>query len=234
MPVIRKRKEIAAVFDLDGTLLNTLPSLVASCNLTLERLGLPPFEEAEIKGFVGRGRRALVERMMAAAGQADRAIIDEAHRIYRQVFAELSTHKVVPFEGIPAMLEDIMALGLKLGVVTNKSQKATPAVLATSFPPGLFSAVRGGRRWVPLKPDPRSTLGLLRQLGADPARSYFIGDSDIDILTGRAAGMHTIGAKWGFRAPEELEALAPDLLAARPREVSDYIRRTLGRVVQAP
>lgn len=228
MPFLRKRKETAAVFDLDGTLLNTLPSLVASCNLTLERLGFPAFEEAEIKNFVGRGRRALVERMMAAAGIEDRAIIDEAHRIYRQVFADLSTHQVQAFEGIPAMLGELGALGLKLAVVTNKSQKLAPGVLATSFPPGLFSGVRGGRRWVPLKPDPQSTLKLLRKLDADPGRSYFIGDSDIDILTGRAAGMRTIGVKWGYRDPAELESLSPDLLASRPQEITDYIRRTLG------
>ncbi|HZK28880.1 MAG TPA: HAD family hydrolase [Clostridia bacterium] len=225
MTTAKNRTSRVAIFDLDGTILNTLPSLVKSCNETLTSLGLPPFNEEEVKKFLGAGQGVLIERMMAASGVYDPSVIDQARRTFKALFPKLSTYQVKPFEGIPAMLDEVAAMGFKLAVLTNKNDQVTPAVIASSFPPGLFSIVRGARRFVPLKPDPRSTLRILRILKANPVDSFFIGDSDIDILTGRAAGMRTIAVTWGFRSRQELEALAPDLLAETPQAIVDYIAR---------
>jgi phosphoglycolate phosphatase len=223
----KRQKVRAAIFDLDGTLLNTLPSLVKACNETLARLGLPSIDSLMIETFLGGGLRVLIERMMAVSGVKDRSMIDQAYRIFAEIYPSFSSYQVRPFEGIPAMLDEVASMGLKLAVLTNKIDKVTPDVIASSFPPGLFSAVRGARRFVPLKPDPTSAFSILRKLKANPADSFFIGDSDIDILTGRAAGMQTIAVTWGFRPRQELEALAPDLLAETPDEIVDYIRRML-------
>lgn len=227
MPLTRKTIARAAVFDLDGTLLNTLPSLVASCRETLEILGLPPFGEEAVRTFIGMGQRVLVERMMAASGIEDQAMIDRAQAVYQEVFPRLCTYQVEAFEGIEALLDQLADWGFKLAVMTNKRDSLTAAVLARAFPPDRFDAIRGSLPGVPLKPDPGSTLDLLAQLGADPATSYFIGDSDIDILTGRAAGMQTIAVSWGFRPVQELVALSPDCLAHKTADIRDFIRQSL-------
>ncbi|NLA96389.1 MAG: HAD hydrolase-like protein [Clostridiaceae bacterium] len=225
MVFFNRRTGRAAIFDLDGTLLDTLPSIMTSCNEILDCLKLPPFDRDVIRTFLGLGSRILIERLMAAAGVTGRSTIDEDHRRYRELAPRQRDHRAAPFEGISEMLGQVADMGLKLGVMTNKSDKLAPGVIADSFPSGLFEAVRGARRFVPLKPDPRSTFHMLRSLGADPPASFFIGDSDVDVLTGRAAGMHTIAVTWGYRPTEELEALSPDCLARSPDEIVDYIRR---------
>lgn len=223
----KERQEIAAIFDLDGTLLDTLPSIVAAVNETMDIMGMPPFDEDTVRSFVGMGWRVLVDRMMAARHVKDEATIKRAISIYNEVFPRLSTHHVTPFPGIRELLESLKEEGLKLGVMTNKGDELTPGVIRTAFPDDLFDIVRGARRFVPLKPDPTSTIRLLKELGADPAQSFFIGDSDIDILTGRGAGMRTIGVTWGFRDASELSALSPDLLAGDASEVLSFILRMI-------
>lgn len=227
MAAMHEQAVRAAVFDLDGTLLDTMASLHLSSNETLKELGLPPLDRSTIMSFVGMGSRVLVDRLMAASGIEDPKVIERAHRIYSQVFPGHSTHEVIPFEGIRPMLEQLADLGLKLGIVTNKNDRLVPGVVASSFPPGLFAAVRGARRMVPLKPHPRMVEAVLKKMGADPERSFFIGDSDVDVLTGQAAGMYTIAVTWGFRSRDLLTALGPDCLADTPAQVVECIRRQL-------
>lgn len=220
-----KRNNRAAIFDLDGTLLDTLPSILDSCNETMDHFDLPHFDRDEMVAFLGMGARVLVERMMAAAGVVDQDTLEEAYRIYLDLMPKQRARRAEPFPGIVEMLDQVAAMGIKLGVLTNKSDQLAAPIISDSFSPGLFKAVRGARRFVPLKPDPRSTLAMLRSLGADPGNSFFIGDSDVDVLTGRAAGMRTIAVTWGYRPTSELEALSPDCLASRPAEIVDCIRR---------
>ncbi len=227
MPLTHEPKHRAAVFDLDGTLLDTMPSMVAACRATTDSLGLPPFGEEEVRTFVGMGQKVLVDRMMAAAGIEDQALIDRAQVIYRDIFPRLSTYKVEAFEGIEESLDILADMGFKLAVMTNKSDRLSPAVLAQVFPPHRFDDIRGSLPGVPLKPDPASTLALLARLDADPARSFFIGDSDIDILTGRAAGMTTIAVSWGFQPLQKLEDLSPDYLAHKAADMTVFIRQSL-------
>ena len=225
MTLKSKRTNRAAVFDLDGTLLDTLASIVAPCNETLKRLGLPPFGKKEVRTFIGMGSRVFVEKMMAESGVEDPVMIQQAQDIYHELAPAMITHNVEPFEGVPDMLEQLQQMGLKLGVATNKNGKLTPRVLAHAFPDSPFSAVRGAQRFVPLKPHPQMLFLVMNKLKADLSSSFFIGDSDVDIETGRAAGMHTIAVSWGFKPREVLESLAPDCLADTPAEVVDYIRR---------
>ncbi|NLA81516.1 MAG: HAD hydrolase-like protein [Clostridiaceae bacterium] len=229
MPITRQPQHKAAVFDLDGTLLNTLPSMVAACRETTDILDLPPFGEEAVRTFVGMGQRVLVDRMMAASGVEDKALIDRAQAIYKEIFPRLSTYKVEAFEGIEESLECLSAMGFKLAVMTNKLDRLTPGVLARVFPPHRFDDIRGSLPGVPLKPDPASTLEQLARLGADPATSFFIGDSDIDILTGRAAGMRTMAVSWGFQPLQKLEALSPDYLVHKPADITGLIRQSLER-----
>lgn len=223
--MIAKEKNRAAIFDLDGTLLDTLPSLVESCNDTLARLGLPPFDKTRVQTFLGMGARVFVERMMEASGVTDPEAVEEAYRLYLELAPRQRAYRTLPFEGIPELLDEVASMGLLLGVVTNKNDRLASEVIADTFPEGRFAAVRGARRLAPLKPDPQSTLQMLNELKADPARSFFIGDSDIDVLTGRAAGMRTIAVGWGYRPVGELAALSPDWLARTPAEIASYIRR---------
>lgn len=224
-----KNDQIAAIFDLDGTLLDTLPSLIAAANETMRLMGLPGFGDETVVTFVGMGWRVFVDRMMDAAGIADPKTIKLAQEIYLETFTRMSSYHVTPFPGIYDLLVSLKEAGMKIAVVTNKSDKLTSGVMRDAFPQGyeLFDILRGAKRFVPLKPDPTATFDVLKQLNASPEKSFFIGDSDIDILTGKACGMHTVGVRWGYRDASELAALNPDLLANTPEEVGHFILKTI-------
>ncbi|MGI6158180.1 MAG: HAD family hydrolase [Saccharofermentanales bacterium] len=223
---MRRQPHIAALFDLDGTLLYTLPSIVASCNAMLERLRLAPLSMDQVREFVGSGSRVLVERAMRAHGITEGERIEHAYRTYTDLFKEGSRHHVAPYPGIIEMLDDLHNAGIKLGVITNKDHDLTPGVLATSFDLSRFDVILGTRPNVPLKPDPASTLEALDQMGCDAKASFFIGDSVIDVDTGRNAGMQTVSATWGYRSSRVLAAAHPDFFADAPEDVTAIVLRT--------
>jgi phosphoglycolate phosphatase len=225
----RQERKSVAIFDLDGTLQKTLPSITISANMMLDHFGLPSLSQEIVVGFIGKGARVLAESVMRHSGIDDPDTIEKAFRIYTRIFDEHCTDELEPYDGVPEMFERLLGMGVDVAVVTNKNMSMAPRVLATSFSLDLFSEIRGYSPDFPLKPDASQTIDVLEKLGASPEWSFFIGDSDIDVMTGKNAGMRTVAVKWGYQPIEKLEAVSPDYLAESPEDLTTYIERVLSQ-----
>ncbi len=213
----------ACVFDLDGTLVNTLPSLTWSVGETLKELGLPPIDEETCARFIGNGARKLIERSLAFSGGDPKGQLDEAMAIYSRIFEEGCIYQVYAYPGVPELLQTLKERGVKLAVFSNKPHAETVKVIRTVFGDGLFSAVEGQKESVPRKPDPSGVWTLLKELGVEKEETLYIGDSDVDIQTGAAAGIQTLTVTWGFRSRQELTLAGARVLIERPKEILKYI-----------
>ena len=208
----------AALFDLDGTLLDTVAAIRHNCNLALARFGLPGIGDEQVKVFAGDGAAKLVERSLAFAGGAP-DLLDAALAAYLEYFRDGCMYQVKPYDGIPELLRELKARGLKLAVVTNKPQAMAERNIRDIFGDGVFDYICAARDGLPRKPDPAPALEAARVLGATPAECLYIGDTNTDMQTGTAAAMVVCGALWGFRTRDELAAFRPRLLAAHPLDI---------------
>ena len=194
----------ACIFDLDGTLTDTLESLLYSVNATLAELGLGQITDVQCKAFVGNGARRLIEQSLQAAGDAELLLADKAMDAYGRIFQKYCTYRVSPYDGVLAMLESLKAQGMKLAVLSNKPHQQTRDVVKEFFGTELFLDVQGQQEEIPRKPDPKAALLIAERLRVKPEECVYIGDSDVDMRTGKAAGMTTVGVTWGFRTREVL------------------------------
>ena len=194
----------AVLFDLDGTLLDTLPGLAASVNAVLRAHGEPERSLEEVRAFVGNGVRKLVAR--AAKGGEDRPDYTELLAEYRAHYLAHAAEGSAPYPGVPELLAALRKRGVKLGVVTNKDEDAARALMERFFP-GAFDVVLGGNAGRAPKPDPATPRAALEALGVSPAEALYVGDTDVDAATARGAGMDLRLCSWGFRARGDLEKL---------------------------
>jgi phosphoglycolate phosphatase len=200
----------AALFDLDGTLLDSLHDIGAAMNHALAHHGLPVHPLSDYRGFVGEGVRVLVSRAVPAGREAlHEAVLDT----YRVRYAECMLDTTRPFPGIPELLSRLAGEGVKLAVLSNKPHASTRRLVESLLPEVRFGAIYGERAGVPRKPDPTAALGLAAELGVGPEDCAFIGDTAVDMDTARAAGMYGVGVTWGFRDVEELQAHGARALA---------------------
>ena len=213
----------ACIFDLDGTLTNTLDSLVYSTNETLKEMKLPQISEEQCRLFVGNGARVLIEKALGSSGSENLDRIEEAMQIYGRIFDANCTYHVVPYEGITEMLESMKNRGLKLAVLSNKPHKQAVHVVETIFGKETFQWIQGQIDTVPRKPDPTAVLQIAEKLGATPEETLYIGDSEVDVATGKNAQMHTVGVTWGFRGKEVLEDAGAELIVDSPEEIMNMI-----------
>lgn len=212
----------ACIFDLDGTLADTLESIAWVANHVLAELGLPAQETERFKTFAGDGGRVLMERCLLASG-GSLEWLDRAEERYRAEFAAHPMFRTKPYPGIPELVDRLKKRGLALAVCSNKPHAAAVQVVEGLFGPGCFDAVLGQSPERPRKPAPDMPLALAEQLGTRPEECLYLGDTNTDMDTGRNAGMHTVGVLWGFRGREELEEHGAQFLAARPEEVEDCL-----------
>lgn len=213
----------AVIFDLDGTLCDTLESLAKSGNDMLERYGAPPFPVGRYKTFAGNGARKLVERVFAAASLAERVNLDQVFAEYLEHFREVCTYQVRPYPGLPELIADLNQAGMQTAVLTNKNQEMAEKVLAASYPEGSFRLISGQRPGRPLKPIPGAALSVLWELERRPEDCYYVGDSNVDMQTATNAGMTSIGVLWGFRPEAELRAGGADLIARNTEELREIL-----------
>lgn len=211
------------IFDLDGTLTNTLDSLVYSTNETLKEMKLPQISEEQCRLFVGNGARVLIEKALGSSGSENLDRVEEAMQIYGRIFDANCTYHVVPYEGITEMLESMKNRGLKLAVLSNKPHKQAVHVVETIFGKETFQWIQGQIDTVPRKPDPTAVLQIAEKLGATPEETLYIGDSEVDVATGKNAQMHTVGVTWGFRGKEVLEDAGAELIVDSPEEIMNMI-----------
>ena len=196
------------LFDLDGTLLDTLPGLAASTNAALRAHGEPERTIDEVRAFVGNGVRRLVAR--AAAGGESRPDYESLLADFRAHYRARAAEGTVPYPGVPELVAALRARGVRLGVVTNKDEDVARSLVGRFFP-GAFSAVAGGNAGRPPKPDPSMPAAALAALGASAADALYVGDSEVDADTAKRAGLAFRLCSWGFRPREALEALGPVL-----------------------
>lgn len=210
----------AALFDLDGTLVDSLADIGGAVNHALASHGLPVHPIEAYRSFVGEGVRRLVERALPV-GQLELATTVLV--AYRRHYAEHLLVHTAPFPGIAALLDALVARGLRLAVLSNKPDDATRTIVRALFSRWSPEPVHGERPGVPRKPDPTAALEIAGALGVEPERCLFIGDSGIDMRTARNAGMLPVGVLWGLRSAEELTRSGAHALIAHPLELLGLI-----------
>ncbi len=204
----------AVIFDLDGTLVDSLDDIAAALGAALGDVGLaaPPVEL--VRGWIGNGAHSLVR--CAVDGRAD---VDAVLASFRDRYRASPVVHSRLYDGLPAALDALAAPGRSFAVLSNKPHELTRVITDRLLAAWPFAAVFGQRPGVPLKPDPTAALIAAEELGVAPARCAFVGDSAIDVETARGAGMRAIAVSWGFRDRAELEAARPDAIADRPDQL---------------
>ena len=192
------------IFDLDGTLLNTIGDLAASVDYVMRSRSLPEHTDAEYRQMVGGGIKRLVERALPEHLASNEAYVDECVTQFRRYYVDNIDRHTVPYEGMRELLSDLQLNGVKLAVASNKFQHGTDRLVAKFFGDIDFVAIEGNREGAPLKPDPQIVAGILSRAGIAKERAVMVGDSGIDIRTAQAAGIDSIGVAWGFRFADEL------------------------------
>ena len=208
------------IFDLDGTLLNTIDDLADAGNHVCAAHGWPAHTVEEYKRRVGNGIPKLVSRF-APAGLGEETLA-AALAEFSAYYDRHKEDKTAPYEGVPQTVGRLKAAGVTAAVLSNKAHALAGPVVEHYYP-GVFAAVQGALPGVPAKPDPTLLRGLMEELGADPETTLFVGDSDVDMLTGRNGGLTTCGVLWGFRSRSELEAAGADHIIGTPEQLTELI-----------
>ena len=206
------------IFDLDGTLLDTLTDLAASTNYALRTHGMPEHTIDEVRRFVGNGVRKLMER--AVPDGTDNPLFDEAFATFRQHYMEHSLDTTRPYEGVPEMLAVLKAKGCHLAVVSNKMMAATQELCRHFFPETIEVAIgENEAEGIRKKPAPDTVIAALRQLGVGEEGAVYVGDSDVDIATARNSNLPCISVLWGFRDRDFLLQHGASTLISAPKEL---------------
>lgn len=206
------------IFDLDGTLLNTIGDLAIGCDHMLSLRGLPGHTYEEYCAFVGNGIMRLVERALPEELRTEE-YVKAARKDFVDYYIEHIDQKSVPYEGITELIEELQAKGAKLAVASNKFQAGTEKLIKKFFPNIDFVEICGNREGVPLKPDTALVDIILKKAGVERSRVAMVGDSGVDIQTARNAGITSVGVSWGFRSVEELEENRADHIVSSVEEL---------------
>lgn len=212
----------AVIFDLDGTLLDTIDDLANSMNSVLERSGHPIHSAEAYKYFVGDGMRKLVKRALPEAFRQD-TVIDGFLAEMKAEYGKRWDEKTQPYKGIPELLNALTDKGLKLAVLSNKVDEFTKLVVAKFLPEWKFEAVIGEGNGIPKKPDPSGASMISTQLGINPGEILYLGDTNVDMITATAAGMYAVGVLWGFRKADELVEGGAKVLITKPEALLDLL-----------
>ncbi len=213
----------AVIFDLDGTLSDSIASMKYCGDRALAPFGYGPFPESDYKYFVGDGAANLVKRALKAGGDEDLVHFEEAFALYKKFFADDCMYQVKPYSGIPELLAALKEKGLKIAVLSNKPHDQTIDVIETVFGKGYFDIIQGQKDELPIKPDPAGVFAILKQLNLTAEDILYLGDTATDMKTGKSAGAFTVGALWGFRNRKELEEGHADAIIAHPLELLRYV-----------
>ncbi len=207
---------LAVMFDLDGTLADTLDDIANAANFALARLGRPAIPTPRYRYLAGQGLESLAAD---ALGREHAALVPEFIQHFRSFYAEHDRDHTRPFPGITDLLDALTDRGLTLAVLSNKPHDATVRVVGQLLPDHRFAAVRGARPDVPLKPDPAAAFAIADDLNISPRHWMYVGDTDADMRTGAAAGMFTVGVTWGFRDEPELRRGGAHAIVHHPADL---------------
>ncbi len=215
-----------AIFDLDGTLIQTMESIMKTGNLMLNDFGYAGISTEKYKRFVGYGAKNLVKELMIEAGDKNASQLEQAYAVYMKYFAEHATFEVKPYIGIEEMIAEMQDRNIKLAVLTNKPHAMAGDVMDKCFPVGTFEFIQGQSEDFPRKPDPTAAIYIAKEMGAENMREVmFMGDSDADMQTAKNAGMISVGASWGFRPAQELLENGCEILLEKPLDLIPYLEK---------
>lgn len=209
------------LFDLDGTLLDSLADLAHSMNAVLGRFGLPRHPVEAYRYFVGDGMDTLARRVLPP-DRLDDPTLQRTVAAMREEYAGRWAEQTRPYAGVAELLDGLTGLGVGMAILSNKPDDFTRKVVATLLGPWQFRVVRGVRPDGIKKPDPAGALAIAKELGLAPADFLYLGDTNTDMLTANRAGMFAVGALWGFRTAEELKKNGARAMIARPQELLDF------------
>lgn len=212
------------IFDLDGTLLNTISDLAGSTNYALKQCGFPEHETEAYNYFVGNGINKLFERALPETEHTSGNIARMRH-YFLEHYAQNNTSLTVPYTGITELLENLQHRGVALAVASNKYQEGTEKLVRYYFKDVVFSAILGQREGIPVKPDPAIVNEILHIAGISKDETLYVGDSGVDMKTAAAAGVFSVGVSWGFRTREELEENGARHIINSPDEILDLAER---------
>lgn len=213
----------AVIFDLDGTLSDTIHSIKYCGDRAVAPFGIGPFTEKQYCYFVGDGAANLIKRALIAGGDTQLTHYEEAFALYKEIFREHCMYKVAPYEGIREMLAALKGKGLQLAVLSNKPHAETINVVETLFGKGYFDMIQGQQEGLAIKPSPEGVHRILERLSLNVEDILYLGDTSTDMKTGKSAGVYTIGVLWGFREREELEEHHADAVISDPLELLELL-----------
>jgi phosphoglycolate phosphatase len=190
------------IFDLDGTLVDSIGDIANATNWALAQHGLDPHPEDAYRTFLGEGLQVLITK---ALGPSHAHLIDQVMAAYRREYARKLVEHTVPYPGIVVTLDELAKRRVPLAVLSNKPHEYTVPIVEAIFPDTTFVAVFGHRKHCERKPDPASALEIAQRFGVSPGSCLFVGDTPIDVHTAANAGMVSVGVSWGFRSPAELQ-----------------------------
>ncbi len=207
------------IFDLDGTLLDTLPSIAHFGNAALQQNGLPPAPEDAYRYFAGDGIYELIHRMLRYHDSDTEDMFARVYHDYRTAYHADVTYGTRMFAGLPEVLQRLHREGVRLAVVSNKPDEAVQGIVRSLFGEGFFACAVGQLDGMPLKPDPTAVHHVLQTLGVDPSDACYIGDTCTDMQTAKRAQLQAVGVLWGFRDADELARHGADVLCQTPEEL---------------
>ncbi|MDP4132841.1 MAG: HAD family hydrolase [Bacillota bacterium] len=209
----------AAIFDMDGTLLDTLNTIAYFANKALNKFGFLAAPVQNYRQYAGNGAIKLIERAMSYTGNYTKEQFNEVYSYYVKIYDENPLYLTAPYVNILEILRVLKKEGCKVGILSNKPHAATLSIAEKLIGKNLFDLCIGARDNYPLKPDPTVALEMVKELGADKEKSFFVGDTYVDIATGKAAGLYSIGVLWGFRDEKELLEAGADIIISDAREI---------------
>lgn len=212
----------AIIFDLDGTVADTISAIREGVNLTMEQLGYPTHTDADIRRFINHGARELIRQSLPEEEGKDAARVDEALDVYQGMYERTYKNTNLCYDG---MVEAMTALAKthKLAILSNKQDRMVKGLAAQLLPEGVVMIAQGQIEGVPTKPDPTAVWEICRRMGVDPAECAFVGDSDVDMHTAINAKCLPVGVTWGYRGEEVLKAAGAKVLVKTPQELMDVI-----------
>lgn len=212
------------IFDLDGTLLNTIDDLAAATNYALKAMGYPQHGLWVYPNMVGNGVRKLIERALPDDQHSEKVVNDTlAH--FKEYYGEHCCDATTPYPGIPELLEELTARGINLAVTSNKYEEAVTKIVAHYFPNANFRAILGNIDGIPRKPDPSIVFKALSMCPTPKAEVLYVGDSGVDMETARRACVESCGVTWGFRPIVELQQAYADHIISTPSQIIDLVEK---------
>lgn len=207
----------AVIFDLDGTLVNTIDDLAAATNQALQKHGFPPKPLADFPMMVGNGIRKLLERALGEACTPD--VLDTVQRDFLEIYDQNCMNLSAPYAGMEEVVRRLKTDGWRLMVVTNKPQAQAEKIARYYFGGDTFVSIYGNLEGRPAKPDPLTVHMAMQDAGCTAEETWFVGDSNVDVQTAHNAGLRCIGAVWGFRGEDELKRAGAEILARTPQDI---------------